>query len=167
MSNSAHPPVSLKYPVNIMQVRLNPQERRYREIQIGERHGWLKGQLTKLTLLSHQRPDPEMMSLDIVALDEFIMDERFAAELTLPEIAWAFMRGIRGQYGEFYGLTAASLYGFIDGYLASPEKQESARLVRIAKGVEKPKNAGAVDYLKAVDQHRAEVWAERLKDMNK
>lgn len=156
--------MSLKYPADIMRVRMNPQERKYREIGIAERQNYLKGQITKLALLSHQRPDPEILPLEAAGLDEYLMEGRFTADLTLPEIAWAMMRGYRGEYGEYYGLTLKSFCEWIEGYLSSLEKQESARLVRLATGVEKPKSAGAVDYLKAVDQHRAQVWANRMKE---
>ena len=140
---------------------------RYCNLPDGIRHEWLSGEILTMNMLKHQRPDEQMLDLDTVALDQFIMDEPFMRDLTQAEIDYAFRKGMRGSYGEYYGLTAESLFGFLEAFLDSPEKKESARLVRVARGLEKPKSKGAVDYLRAVDANRARGWAERMKEWQK
>jgi len=47
--------------------------------------------------------------------------------LRLQEIPVCFAKGIRGEYGEFYGLSVISFEQFIEGYIHSPERQEAAK----------------------------------------
>ncbi len=165
MSNSLP---SVREPNTLASIRLD--ERRhphYATIPLNARRQWLSAEIVKLNMLKHQRPDPDILELDTVALDEYIMADTLVRDLTQAEIDFAFRSGLKGDYGEYYGLTADSMFGFLEGFLHTPEKKEAARLVRIAKGLEKPKSEGAVDYLKAVDAHKAEVWAERMKEWQK
>lgn len=143
-----------------MDERNNP---RYGKVPSGVRRMWLNSELVKLNMIKHIKPDPNMLQIDVVTLDEYIMENDYAKDLTQAEIVHAFRRGLKGDFGEYYGLTADALYGFLEGFLATPEKKEAARLVRIAKGIEKPESEGAVDYLKAVREHTAKVWADRMK----
>lgn len=153
---------------DIAGIRLSPDKHpRYGMMPAGVRRAWLTEEVIMINMIKHIRPDADMLSYDIVALDGYIMDDIVARDLTQAEIDRAFRLGIKGDFGEYYGLTADSFFGFIDGFMRTPEKRESARLVRIAKGVEKPKGVGAVDYLKAVDANRAKVWAERMQEWKK
>lgn len=155
---------SLRTAEDIAGVRLAPNKHpHYGDMPTDVRKAWLMQELVKINMVKHQRPDADMLTFDVTALDEYIMDNMVARDLTQAEIDRAFLLGIRGDFGEYYGLTADSLYGFIDGYIHTPEKREAARLVRIAKGIEKPKSEGAVDYLRRVQEHNARVLAERMK----
>lgn len=138
----------------------------YGKIPTVPRRKWLTSQLTKLIMLKHQRPDPDMLQLDVVALDEYIMEDEFARDLTLDEIDYAFRHGLKGDYGEYYGLTADSLFGFLKGFMNTPEKLEAARIIREARE-KKKRSEGAVDYVRKVAEHKAQVWAERMKEWQK
>lgn len=131
------------------------------------RRAWLAEEIIKINMVKHIRPDKEMLSYDVTALDQYIMDDMVASDLTQAEIDRAFFLGIKGDYGDYYGLTADSLFGFLAGYIHSPEKREAARIVRIAKGIEKPESPGAVDYLLKVQEHNARVLKERMKQWQK
>ena len=160
-------PVRITQPSDIMLVRLDKRNTRYKAIPEAERHQWLKGQLMKLSLLAHQRPDPEVVPIEVAALDEMILQGIYTSDLTLPEMEWAFMRGLRGIYGEYFAIGAVSMIQFLDGYITSDEKRKATELVRLATGVEKPKSAGAVDYIKRVQEHNARVLAERMAEWKK
>ena len=140
---------------------------RYGNMPAQIRRTWLTGKVIELNMIKHIRPDEDMLAYDITALDEYMMDDPIIRDLTQAEIGRAFRLGIKGDFGEYFGLTADALFGFLEGFLRTPEKREAARLVRVAKGLEKPRNPGAVDYLKAVDENRAKVWAERMKEWKK
>lgn len=167
LTNNNPQPVKISGPADIMLVRLNKGYTRYKAIPEAERHQWLKGQLMKLSLLAHQRPDPDVIPIEVAALDEMILQGIYTSDLTLPEMEWAFMRGLRGLYGEFRAISALSMIQFVDGYITSDEKRKATQLVRRATGVDRPPSEGAVDYLKKVQQHNARVLAERMKDWQK
>ena len=165
-SNNAVSP--FREPHTLAAIRLDESRYpHYGKLPIVARRQWLTGEITKLNMLKHQRPDPNILELDVVALDEYIMEDALVSDLTQTEMDHAFRMGLKGDYGDYYGLTADALFGFLEGYLNTPEKKEATRLVRIAKGIDKPKSEGAVDYIKKVVNHKAEVWAERLKEWEK
>lgn len=149
-------------------VRLAPLKHpHYGDMPVDVRRAWLAQEVVKINMVKHIRPDADMLSYDVTALDDYMMENMVTRDLTQAEIDRAFLLGIRGDFGEYYGLTADSLYGFIDGYIHTPEKREAARLVRIAKGIEKPQSDGAVDYLRKVREHNAMVLEERMKQWQK
>lgn len=67
------------------------------------------------------------------ALDSRMLKDQYMSDLTLPEIKEAFMSGIFGDYGEFYGLTASTLYGFLKAFINSPEKKAAAAIINANK----------------------------------
>lgn len=153
---------------DLASVRLN-EERfpHYGNMPMQVRRAWLTGKVIELNMIKHIRPDEDMLVYDIAALDEYIMDDPIIRDLTQVEISRAFRLGIKGDFGEYYGLTADALFGFLEGFIRTPEKKESARLVRVARGLEKPKSEGALDYLKSVNENREKVWAERMQEWKK
>lgn len=153
---------------DIASARLNEDMNpRYGNMPAGVRRTWLTGKVIELNMIKHIRPDEDMLAYDITALDEYIMEDALIRDFTQAEISRAFRLGIKGDFGEYFGLTADSLFGFLEGFLRTPEKREAARLVRVAKGLEKPRSGGAVDYLKSVDANRAKVWADRMQEWKK
>lgn len=116
----------------IVQIRAgdNPFPR-YRSIPPGARQEWLAMEFRKFMALARVKDaNPREILAGAVALDEMMMQEPAMADLTQPEISQAFKNGVFGKYGEYYGLTAMSFYGFVEGYLSSDEKQEAAREIR-------------------------------------
>lgn len=102
----------------------------YRNIAVPARMKWMAGQIQFLATIARIRDfeakEPVIMAS---ALDEMISTERDMLELTLPEIADAFKNGVFGSYGEFYGLSAPNLFGFIRSFLTSEKKREATALV--------------------------------------
>lgn len=49
-------------------------------------------------------------------------------DLTLEELKEAFKMGVRGEFGEYFGLCASTYYKFIKSYFERPERAESMRL---------------------------------------
>ena len=49
-------------------------------------------------------------------------------DLTLEELSEAFKMGIRGEFGEYFGLCAATYHKFIKSYFERPERAESMRV---------------------------------------
>lgn len=62
------------------------------------------------------------------ALDEALMEDGATASLTLPELHDAFRAGIFGRFGEYYGMSAPSLYGFARKYLDSEKKRDASEI---------------------------------------
>ena len=115
----------------LAQIRLDEERYpHYRNIAPHSRMKWVAGQIQYLASISRIRDfdarEPILMS---AALDEMISTERDMMELTLPEIADAFKNGVFGSYGEFYGLSAPNLFGFIRSFLTSEKKREATALV--------------------------------------
>jgi len=107
---------------------------RYRDIPAKERQRWLAKQFFSLASISRIKEyTADEATIGAVALDERMMDSDILASLTAPEIEYAFKNGIFGMYGEYYGLNAISLYGFLESFIGSEKKAESARLIREAK----------------------------------
>lgn len=113
-------------------VRMDKSIPHYKDLAQAQRVKWLKGEIMSLNMIRHQMAEDWQVEFDAQALDEFIMDDHFAADYTFSEIKDAFKRGLMGDYGDYYGLTAESLYGFIRGYFMSEKKRTATRLVREA-----------------------------------
>ena len=117
---------------SLAQIRLHPERYpRYSSVPREARIEWLSFEILKYYKLSHMKPADT--TVDAVALDEMMTRDQYIADLTQPEIDEAFRNGIFGRYGEFYGVTAMSLYGFLEAFIGSAEKREAAELVRKAK----------------------------------
>lgn len=107
---------------------------RYGDIPVKERQRWLAKQFFTLASITRTKEyTADEATIGAVALDERIMDTEGMAGLTAPEMEYAFKSGVFGAYGDYYGLNAISLYGFLESFLRSEKKVESARLIREAK----------------------------------
>ena len=98
---------------------------------------WLNLEIMKFMRLSHMKPADT--TLDAVALDEMIMDDRFMSDLIQPEMDYAFRQGVFGMYGEFFGITAMSLFGFLESYLTEEKKINAAKIIQEEKAKEHEK----------------------------
>lgn len=123
---------SLNTPEAIAEVRLN--ERMYpRFCNLGarERQMFISQQLQALATLARIRQfDGDETIAQSAALDEMILKNEAISGLTMVEMAEAFKSGVFGLYGEFYGLSAPNLYGFLRSYLESELKQDATAMVR-------------------------------------
>ena len=134
-------------------LRLDKSIPHYKDVKKVERINWLKSQIMTLNMIRHQMVEGWQVEFDANALDDFIMDDHFAKDYTFPEIKDAFKRGLMGDYGEFFGLTAESLYGFIRGYFMSEKKRKATEIVRkTLSPQEQPKGEY---YLEKVRYHAA------------
>ena len=89
---------------------------------------WLNLEIMKYMRLSHMKPTDT--TIDAVALDEMIMEDKIMADLIQPEMDYAFRQGVFGKYGDFYGITAMSLYGFLESYLSDEKKVDAAKIIQ-------------------------------------
>lgn len=141
-------------------LRLDKSVPRYKDVAKDSRVSWLKSQIMTLNMIRHQMVEGWQVEFDANVLDDFIMDDHFAKDYTFPEIKDAFKRGMMGDYGEFFGLTAESLYGFIKGYFMSEKKRKATEIVR--KTLSPPEQPKGEFYLEKVRRH-AEEMAKRNK----
>lgn len=107
-------------------VRIYP---RYKDGRDEQRLSWLNKQFFGLALIAHQTVDPATIKVDLYTLDKEIMDHSILRELTLVEMQEAFRRGIFREYGEYYGLTAVSLVGFLKGFVRSDKKVAASSII--------------------------------------
>lgn len=75
------------------------------------------------------RPQPSTEDKNYLANSLADMIPRKYASIRLHEIPIAFANGIRGKYGEFYGLNLVSFENFIEGHLAQESREQFARLL--------------------------------------
>lgn len=136
-------------------LRLDKSVPHYKAIPVGDRLVWLKERILTLGMIKHQVAESWQVEFDAKVLDEFIMDDYFASDYTLAEIWDAFKRGLMGDYGEYYGLTAESLYGFIRGYFMSDKKRKATEIVKKALKGDEP--AKGEFYLEKVRYHAAQM----------
>lgn len=107
---------------------------RYKSIPQPERLKWMSAEIKTLAELARIRDiDGRNSILMAVPLDEMLMDEPAMADLTLPEFHDAFRSGVFGKYGEFYGISAPNLFGFVRSFLESEKKLEATKIVRKTK----------------------------------
>ncbi len=95
---------------------------RYKDGSDAQRLSWLNKQFFGLALITHVTIDPATIKIDIITLDEDIMADSRLNDLTLVEMQEAFRNGVFKEYGEYYGLTAVSLHGFLNGFIRSEKK---------------------------------------------
>ena len=107
-------------------VRIYP---RYKDGRDEQRLSWLNKQFFGLALNAHQTVDPTTIKVDLFTLDREIMGHSVLRELTLVEMQEAFRRGIFKEYGEYYGLTAVSIIGFLKGFVRSEKKVAASSII--------------------------------------
>ena len=123
-------------PGAIAEHRMRSDVLHYRQIPQKSRVQWLANKMADMCALRHQECDIETLLIDATTLDETVMEHPIISDFTLDEVAIAFRKGIFGQFGDFYGVTAISCYMFLEKWLKTPEKQEAIKLVRMARGME-------------------------------
>lgn len=103
---------------------------RYKDIPIETRKLWLGSQIYALCLILHyQTPSAEDVKLDCAFADQMIMDDEGIQCLKQVEMQEAFRRGIAREYGDFYGVTASSLVGFLKAYRTSKKRQDAIEIL--------------------------------------
>ena len=126
---------SLPTAESIATIRLDEKRYpRYRTLPHASRLEWLASEIKALAELSRLKEfNGKEAVLAAAVLDEMLMQTEAMADLTFPELHEAFRGGVFGIYGEYYGLTAPSLYGFVDRYLDSEKKMEASKIVQKTK----------------------------------
>ena len=103
---------------------------RYKDIPADIRKRWIGSQIYALCLILHYQVPNEMdVAIDCNFADQMIMDDEGIQCLKQVEMQEAFRRGIAKEYGEFYGITASSLVGFLKGYRKSEKRQEAISIL--------------------------------------
>lgn len=130
---------SMATPRALALMRMDNNVPHYKKVAFERRVQWLVNVIGKLNVIKHQNMNAtkeeltQMFYMDADTLDGFIMMDIYISDFTFEEIYEAFMIGLSGNYGEYYGLNAVTLFKFLKCYLQSPKKQEAARLVREAR----------------------------------
>lgn len=119
-------------------VRMNPAKYpHYDTLPQPVRIKWMTKKVMAMNKLRHNDITANEALIDATMLDSRMMQDQYIRDLTLPEIEDAFNDGMFGEYGEYYGVTAITLYGFLDGYINSDKKREAAAIVRKSKSEER------------------------------
>lgn len=143
-------------------VRMDKRVPHYRDISRDERIGWLIGRIAQANMLRHQKADAQVLEMDAVALDGYIIEDIYISDFTLNEIDEAFRMGLINKYGDYYGVNAISLFGFLEGYFRSDKKQRAIRIVQAQRKKERlEKEAKAQRELA-----RLEGWGVKVKTIS-
>ena len=131
VSTSSNIPVPITDVASLVEIRLNKARYpRYRDIPQATRQNWLAKEFLLLAKIVKARDvDKDYPLVFATTVDEQISASEWASDLTLPEIEYAFKRGVFGEYGEYYGFNAVSMFGFIEGYLHSEKKRDASKAV--------------------------------------
>ena len=104
---------------------------RYADIPEGPRKLWIGSQIYALCMILHyQPPAPMDVEIDSAFADQMIMEDEGIRALKQVEMQEAFRRGISKEYGDFFGITAASLIGFLEGYMRSEKRAKAVGILR-------------------------------------
>lgn len=108
----------------------NPGIARYKDIPEEQRRMWIGSQIYALCYILHyQAPSDKDVFFESGFADNMIMDDEGLSCLKQVEMHEAFRRGIAKEYGEFYGITAVSIVGFLKGYRTSSKRQEALTIL--------------------------------------
>lgn len=103
---------------------------KYRDIPEQVRKTWIGMQIYALCLILHyQAPTPMEVSVDAAFADQLIMNDEGTRALTQAEMQEAFRRGIAKEYGDFFGITASTLFDFLKGFRNSEKRQEALAIL--------------------------------------
>lgn len=105
---------------------------RYCQIDERKRKGWLGDQINALNYMTHASRITSEVDLVVEAsmIDQAIMDDGSIRWLTQVEMQEAFRRGITKEYGDFFGITAASVVQFLRGFMAGEKRLAAKTLIR-------------------------------------
>lgn len=129
-SNPATVPATITSSRSLVDIRLASP--RYRDLAPAIRRAWLSTQVLYCNALNHQKPEPEMLRVDVAALDTALAGSAALADLTQQEISFAMFHGTMGEYGDYYGLTARTFAGFCREFLNTAVKQAATMAERKA-----------------------------------
>lgn len=109
--------------------------RRYCQLGELDRRGWLCDQINALNYMTHAARITSEVDLVVEAsmIDQAIMDDERVKWLTQVEMQEAFRRGITKEYGDYFGITAASIVLFLRGFMAGDKRQKAKALIREAE----------------------------------
>lgn len=117
-------------PEKLALVISNESIARYKDIPEGPRKMWIGSQIYALCLILHyQPPTPMDVEIDSAFADQMIMDDESIRCLKQVEMQEAFRRGISREYGEFFGITASSLVGFLKAYKGCEKRAQAMALL--------------------------------------
>lgn len=148
---------SIETAEDLAMVLSNPQIPRFGSLSKKDRVGWIMAQIFNLNYLLHRKVDGVNefdVAIDAESFDKSAITEMPIRNLTLVEIQEAFIRGINGEYGDYYGVTVPSLIGFLKGYL-NGEKRRKAEAILLAEEKSKLK-AGDELFWKTLAEAKAE-----------
>ena len=131
--------------------RLHP---RYKDGSEQDRLSWLSKQFFGLGAITHTQLTAASVGVDIMSLDEEIMKDAIMREMTLTEMQEAFKSGVFKEYGEYYGLTAVSMHGFLKGYLRG-EKRVAASAIYNRRRIKAEQEANSKFFRELYEAHRA------------
>ena len=127
-------PVQASTPEAIASIRLDVATYpRYGKISVAARQEWLAKEIKALASVVRIKDfDGREAVFMAGVLDGMLSDSDLMSDLTFPEMHEAFMCGVFGKYGEFFGISAPNLYGFVESYLDSEKKLAASKIVREA-----------------------------------
>lgn len=73
------------------------------------------------------------VAIDCNFADQMIMDDEGIQCLKQVEMQEAFRRGIAKEYGEFYGITASSLVGFLRAFKTCEKRKKAIAILYAAE----------------------------------
>lgn len=132
---------------------------RYKDTPAENRRKWLVNKIAYCNAINHTRQDAEVLQVDAAALDEAMMHDKDIADLTAPEIEFAFYHGTMGEYGEYYGLTPRTFMGFLREFFKTDIKYCVTQEEKKAKEPER-----GTWVLERMEHHRKEVERQRQEE---
>lgn len=130
-------PLDISTAEGLAVVRMDKRIPHYRDIPRDRRVGWLIERIAQANMLRHQKADAQVLEMDAIALDGYISEDIYISDFTLNEIDEAFRMGLINKYGDYYGVNAISLFGFLEGYFRSEKKQRAIRIVQAQRKKER------------------------------
>ena len=134
----------------------NPDVPKFCAIPEGARRRWLGQQINGLNYMAHSPKVTSEVDLTIEAslLDQAIMGDDNVKWLTQVEMQDAFRRGITKEYGEFYGITAGSLVGFLRSFMAGEKRKQAKALIRADE--QRKSREGEKNFQEEIERLKAE-----------
>lgn len=113
----------------------NPNVPKYCNLENDTRLQWLCDQINALNYMTHSaRLESEIdLLVEASMIDQAIMEDNTIRWLTQVEMQEAFRRGITKEYGDYFGITAASIVLFLRGFMAGDKRQKAKALIREAE----------------------------------
>ena len=134
----------------------NPNVPKFCQLSEGTRRRWLGQQINGLNYMAHSPKITSEIDLTIEAsmLDQAIMGDGNIKWLTQVEMQDAFRRGVTREYGDYFGITAASLTGFLRSFM-SGEKRKRAKDI-ILEEERKKRKEGDKRFFTEIERLKAE-----------